>query len=241
MPLAAHIHPPASRNREPTPEPAWPLVAGLGPLGALTTAPRLIRRFTTMILASWDLPAMTGNPDLADTAELIASELASNVVRAATDANGNPRYDADARLPVLWLRLLSDRARLQIEVWDDLSLDYGMPEPRAVTADDENGRGLALIRELSQACGWNPVGAHNAKRVWALLSAWPGRVPTPGNLTLGGTTPMKGNQCLCGYQATSDDDLADHLGELLIPGNDMAEDGQFHAEAARDPKPRSRG
>ena len=73
MPLAAHIHPPASRNRAPTPEPAWPLFTGLGPLGALPTAPRLVRRFTTMILAGWDLPAMTGNPDLADTAELIAS------------------------------------------------------------------------------------------------------------------------------------------------------------------------
>jgi hypothetical protein len=47
---------------------------------------------------------------------------------------------------------------------------------------------------------------------------------------------MKSNQCMCGYQATSDDDLADHLGEWLIPRNDTAEDGQVHAEAARGEK-----
>ena len=121
------------------------------PLGALPTAPRLVRRFTTMILADWGLPAVTGNPGLADTAELIASELASNVVRAATDVTGNPRYGPDARLPVLWLRLLSDRARLQIEVWDTVPLDYGFPEPRVAASDDENGRGLALIRAAQQS------------------------------------------------------------------------------------------
>ena len=46
-----------------------------------------------------------------------------------------------------------------------------MPESREATIDDENGRGLALIRKLSQAWGWNPIGTHNAKRVWALLGA----------------------------------------------------------------------
>jgi hypothetical protein len=43
-------------------------------------------------------------------------------------------------------------------------------------------------------------------------------------------------ECTCGYQAASDDDLADHLGELLIPGNDEDASGQVHAEAARDGK-----
>src|SRR6266404_6207678 len=126
------------------------MFAGLGPLGALPPAPRLARRFTTMILASWGLPAAGGNPDVVDTAELIASELVSNVVRAATDPDGNPRYDSDGRLPVLWLRLLAGPSpgakalaesgagardlagacatgRVQIEIWDDLPAGFGVP------------------------------------------------------------------------------------------------------------------
>jgi hypothetical protein len=157
------------------PEPGWPMFAGLGPLGALPTAPRLARRFTTMILAGWGLAATPGNPDLAGTAELVVSELASNVIRAATGADGNPRYDGDGRLPLLWLRLLAGRARVQVEVWDDAPPELGVPQPRRAAADDETGRGLALIRELSLSCGWSPVSGgicgHPAKRVWAILPA----------------------------------------------------------------------
>ena len=41
--------------------------------------------------------------------------------------------------------------------------------------------------------------------------------------------------CSCGYQATSDDDLTDHLSHALIPADDRAGDGQLHAEAAHLP------
>jgi len=48
---------------------------------------------------------------------------------------------------------------------------------------------------------------------------------------------MRTHECTCGYQAASDDDLTAHLGEWLIPGNDTAEDGRVHAEAARAEQP----
>ena len=145
------------------PVPAWPLFAGLGPLGALPTAPKLARTFTKLVLPGWNLN------DLADDCELIISELTSNVIRAATGPDGGPRYDTGGRLPVLWVRLLSDHVHLRVEVWDNLPAWLGMPQPRQAARDDENGRGLELVGSLSLDWGWDHLPAHDAKRVWALL------------------------------------------------------------------------
>jgi hypothetical protein len=38
--------------------------------------------------------------------------------------------------------------------------------------------------------------------------------------------------CTCGYQADDADDLAVHLGEMFIPADDTAPDGQVHCEGA---------
>jgi hypothetical protein len=45
---------------------------------------------------------------------------------------------------------------------------------------------------------------------------------------------MTQDLCTCGYQAESPDDLAIHFGEMFIPDNDTASDGQVHNEAAQD-------
>jgi len=45
---------------------------------------------------------------------------------------------------------------------------------------------------------------------------------------------MTQDRCTCGYQAQDSDDLAIHFGEMFIPDNDTAPDGQIHNEAARD-------
>lgn len=142
----------------------WPLYADLGPLGALPTVPRLARAFTGLVLAGW------GQGKLADDCELIVSELTSNVVRAATGPDGQPRYDAHGRLPVLWLRLLSDRARLRLEVWDNLAPELGAPTQRQAAATDETGRGLELVGALSQDWGWDTLPGNDAKRVWTVLA-----------------------------------------------------------------------
>ena len=47
---------------------------------------------------------------------------------------------------------------------------------------------------------------------------------------------MTQDRCTCGYQAESPDNLAIHFGEMFVPDNDTAPDGQVHNEAARDGK-----
>jgi hypothetical protein len=143
--------------------PPWPLGAGLGPLGALPTAARLARAFTTMVLTSWRLA------DLAEDCEAVTGELVANVVQGATGPDGQPRYDEQGRLPLLWLRLLSDGAALRVEVWDTLPGALGSPVPRTAGPADESGRGLALIAAFSRDWGCDQPPGHDAKRVWALL------------------------------------------------------------------------
>jgi hypothetical protein len=45
---------------------------------------------------------------------------------------------------------------------------------------------------------------------------------------------MTEHSCACGYQASSPDDLTDHLGEMLTPDDGTAPNGQVHDEAPRD-------
>lgn len=141
----------------------WPLISDLGPLGALPTAPRLARGFIAVVLTGWGLAA------LADVTELLVSELTTNVVQASTGPDGSPRYDAEGRLPLLWVRLLSDRFRIMVEVWDNLPAALGAPVVRHPGADEESGRGLEMVDTLSEDWGWENVPGWNGKRVWALL------------------------------------------------------------------------
>jgi anti-sigma regulatory factor (Ser/Thr protein kinase) len=143
----------------------WSLSSNLGPLGALPTAPSLARGFVTSVLETWGLQA------LADATELITSELTTNVVRAATDEDGKPRYDQSGSLPLLWLRLLAGGSRLMIEVWDNIPDALGAPAIRHSDELEESGRGLEIVEMLSDEWGWESVPGWNGKRVWALLAA----------------------------------------------------------------------
>lgn len=143
--------------------PDWSLSSNLGPLGALPTAPSLARGFVSVVLEGWDMAA------LADTAELIASELATNVVQAATGPDERPRYDDEGGLPLLWLRLLSDGAQVMIEVWDNLPAILGAPAVQEAADDDEHGRGLLMVDLLTEDWGWEKVTGWDGKRIWALL------------------------------------------------------------------------
>jgi hypothetical protein len=144
----------------------WPLFSALGPIGALPTAPGLTRAFTAVVLGGWDL---TGAADLGDASALVVSELATNVVQAAAGGDGSPLYQADGRLTELWLRLMSDRALLRVEVWDNLPASAGVPELRHPGTNEEHGRGLQAVDRLSRAWGWEPIPGMQAKSVWALL------------------------------------------------------------------------
>jgi len=141
----------------------WPLTSDLGPLGALPTAPRVARGFITVVLTGWGL---TG---LSDVGELVVSELTTNVVRASTGPDGAPNYDLEGKLPLLWVRVLSDRMQVLVEVWDNLPAKVGMPVVRHPGPDEESGRGLEMIEELTDDWGWEGVPGWQGKRVWALL------------------------------------------------------------------------
>jgi hypothetical protein len=44
---------------------------------------------------------------------------------------------------------------------------------------------------------------------------------------------MNDYTCACGYEAATAEELGDHVGEMIIPLDDIARDGAVHAEAAR--------
>jgi hypothetical protein len=156
----------------------WPLFSGLGPVGALPTAPGLARGFTATVLSAWD---MAGRGDLADVTALIVSELCTNVVARATASDGGPLYLPDGRMALLWLRLMTNRRALRVETWDNLPLAAGVPVPRTPEATEEHGRGLGLVQGLSRAWGWHPVPGVNAtKCTWAVLDAGERPVPVSG-------------------------------------------------------------
>jgi anti-sigma regulatory factor (Ser/Thr protein kinase) len=124
------------------------------PAGALVSAPGMARAHVRNVLAGWSVT------DFSEIAELVVSELVTNVVRAATDADGQPLY-IDGRLAVYQLGLFCDRAELLIEVFDTVP---GEPVRRRAAADDESGRGLALVDALTT---WGSFPWRNGKVVFA--------------------------------------------------------------------------
>jgi anti-sigma regulatory factor (Ser/Thr protein kinase) len=129
------------------PEPAWPFSSHLE-LGALDSAVPCARLHARQVVREWGLPA------LADTAELLVSELMTNAIRAS----------AGLMLPAVALRLFSDGRYVLIHVWDGSS---EMPVRRDVNADAESGRGLLLVESLSR--DWGSYPRASGKVVWARI------------------------------------------------------------------------
>jgi hypothetical protein len=100
---------------------------------------------------------------LRDVAELVISELVTNVVVAATEPDGKtPKYFGGV-LPVYQVGLFSDRAELRIEVFDTVP---GMPVLRDASPDDEHGRGLALVEAMAGG-RWGSFSHRGGKVVYA--------------------------------------------------------------------------
>ncbi|WP_432097480.1 ATP-binding protein [Streptomyces sp. bgisy100] len=102
------------------------------------------RRLVRVALAAWGLD------DLADDGTLIVSELVSNAVRHARRES---------------IRVVIDRPearRVRIGVVD---FSQACPVRGNPGATDESGRGLALVGELAEAWGTDPLPW--GKRVWA--------------------------------------------------------------------------
>jgi len=140
-----------------TPHP-WPLRSYLE-LGALPTAVPCARLHTRHLVWEWGLN------DLADSTELLVSELVTNAVKATAG-----REDQTA----LRLQLSSDNARVLIEVWD---ADPQPPVPKGLDDDgtpdpqEEGGRGLFLVAALSTRWDWYLTQEPAGKVVWCEIEA----------------------------------------------------------------------
>jgi anti-sigma regulatory factor (Ser/Thr protein kinase) len=139
----------ACLSREPATAPDWSLRSRLE-LGALPTAVPCARLHARHIALEWGLPA------LAETAELLVSELTTNAVRAS-------RW---LKSPVIRLWLASDHRCLLIRVWDGADR---MPVRQDTNPDSERGRGLLLVESLST--DWGSYRKAGGKVVWAVISA----------------------------------------------------------------------
>lgn len=152
---AAVTGPPRSRQGPPSQPPgravARPPRAVLD-LGAVLTAPGCARAWTREILWEWDAA------ELADAAALVVSELVTNAVNACAGLD-----QAGIRL-VLTL----DQGELAVLVRDS---HPGVPLAVQPGADDESGRGLLIVEQMSDRCGWYPLdSAEPAKVSWAVIS-----------------------------------------------------------------------
>jgi anti-sigma regulatory factor (Ser/Thr protein kinase) len=127
------------------------------PFAPLPTAPGLARGHVRATLAQWGLG------ELADTAEMIASELTANAV------NASAILQAAVSVPVIRLCLITDGETLVVECWDRAP---GFPSLRHASEFAETGRGLAIIDSLtSGSWGWQPANGYIGKCVWAEIPA----------------------------------------------------------------------
>lgn len=143
------------------PSATWPLASSLT-LAALPTAPSCARLHAGAVLTEWGLT------HVAETAELVVSELVTNAVQASTeDITGRLRYElASPGLPVAHLRLLSDGAQVVAEVWDN---NPQPPVAKQAALDDESGRGLMLVEAVCERWSWHTLPGWPGKVVWAEL------------------------------------------------------------------------
>ena len=105
---------------------------------------------------------------LADTAELLVSEMITNAVRASALVEDQQRETGRGpRAQRMRLWLTSDRHSVLIQVWD---VDHHHPVRQDVGPDAEAGRGVLLIEALSVQWGFYVPDWQDGKIVWALCA-----------------------------------------------------------------------
>jgi hypothetical protein len=139
----------------------WPMSSSLE-LGPLPSAVPCARIHARLVVSEWSLP------DLADTVELIVSELVTNSLHASAELDqvqfGERRMTGPS--PVrLWLG--SDFQRVLIQVWDG---NRQLPVRQNATPESESGRGLLLVESLSSDWGSYRSAACSGKVVWAVVA-----------------------------------------------------------------------
>ena len=128
-------------------------------LGAMPGAVPSARLHARLVITEWGLAK------LADTVELVVSELVTNAVHASEDLAGSRfkgRWSPGPPPVRLWLQ--TDHTRVLVQVWDGSDR---MPQLREPDLAAENGRGLFLVTTLSARYGSYPLEGSSGKVVWA--------------------------------------------------------------------------
>lgn len=124
-------------------------------LGPYSTAPKTVRGLIRERLPVWDLG------HLQEAAELVATELTTNSVKATCE------FITEPRLPPVRVWLLGSATRVAVLVWDDVAQ---APVERVAGDDDESGRGLFFVRQFSKEWDfWFPAAPFTGKVTWAII------------------------------------------------------------------------
>ena len=130
----------------------------------LAATPRAVlyaRQHTKQEVLEWNLP------ELADTAELLVSELVTNAVKATQDLGSSPGPEpAQGPEPppiLLWLTS-EQQGSVLIRVWDNSSQ---MPVCQDAAPYAEGGRGVALVAALAN--DWGAYRKLLGKVTWCML------------------------------------------------------------------------
>jgi anti-sigma regulatory factor (Ser/Thr protein kinase) len=141
----------------------WPLRSSLE-LGALPTAVPCACVHTQLLLWEWGL---TG---LAESAELLVSELVTNAVNATAGQDGQ----------VVSLHLSGNATQVLIEVHDADPRPPGLRDPRDPRdPSEESSDGVLLVAALSTRWDWYPTEDPTGKVVWCELTAPPPEPAAP--------------------------------------------------------------
>lgn len=148
-------------ERATIPRSAWTFQSALA-IGALPTATPCARLHTRNAVREWGLH------HLADTIELVVSELVTSAISASMDEDQRPHYTDGYGMACVHLRLSTDRQTVLVEVQHE---NFRPPEPNQAGLDDESGRGLMLVEALTERWGWDLPANGRGKIVWALLES----------------------------------------------------------------------
>ncbi len=139
----------------------WPQRSYLE-LPALPASVRPARLYAKNILYLWRMAA------LADTVELLVSEIITNAVRTSTRiAHQQRETGQEPRALRMRFWLTSDGHSVLIQVWDS---DHHRPIRQNVGPDAEAGRGLLLVETLSTQWGCYAPDEQGGKVVWAVCA-----------------------------------------------------------------------
>ncbi len=139
----------------------WPLRSYLE-LPALPSSVRPARLYAKNLLYLWRMAA------LADTVELLVSEIVTNAVRISTRiAHQQRETGQEPPVPRMRFWLTSDGQGVLIQVWDS---DPRRPRCQNVGPDAEAGRGMLLIETLSRQWGCYAPDGQGGKVTWAVCA-----------------------------------------------------------------------